>query len=216
LLPVDAIDESAILWFEIPSVACTHALNAYDSATGVVLYLVQTNDFELTKLIQFSDAQLVRYDIDLSNNTISSNVEPTRETLREKFGKSAYMELPFVNPRVYGKVAKYAFATVFAENENEGWARNAGIVKYNLETSSFEGVIEFDGIGLGEAVLTTRENDRDGYISAFVRDTSGTALQSSEPLAVVHGPTGFHIPISKFHSQFISEDSLNSIPIAEV
>jgi len=228
LLPVDAIDDSGILWFEIPSAACFHALNAYDSPTGVVLYLCQMDYFDITETNQFLDTmQLVRHDIDITKNIISSSILPTKKTLREKFGADTFIDFPFVNTGVFGKVAKYAFATVFTKNEHDGGWRNSGIVKFNLQTGTVMASIEFGGTGLGDAILTMRENalhESDGYLTAFVRDASGnTALHifdaanmQTEPLACIHGPAGFHIPAIKFHSVFLREKTLNNLKSAEV
>jgi len=211
LLPVDAVDDSGILWFDIPAASCFHTINAYDTEDGVVLHLCRMKEFDVMKSVDFpASLRLVRYDINVANSSISWKLEPI----------PIMMELPYVNKQVFGKRAKYAFGSIIVRNA-DGTARNSGIAKYDLENSCLVGTIKFQGVGLGESIFNMKEKARhesDGYLSAYIRDTNGNTsmnifdanTMSSEPLARVHGPEAFHIPAFAFHSQHVSAETLDS------
>ncbi len=219
LFPVDGTSEADIIWFEVPSCASFHALNAHDTADGVVLHLCQFPRFNLVTLNDIVDSKLVRYELNVRTGAVDIT---TRELgLDAKFGRGTFVDFPFVNPARVGRDARHGFATVLVPSADRTSIRNRGVCKFDLQTGKPAAAILFPGDGLGEAGFVPKKgavDEDDGYLLQFVKRDDGNTVMNvydavdmcETPVATVHAPEGYHVP-SGFHSQFIDSHTLNRI-----
>ena len=219
LFPVDGTSEADIIWFEVPSCASFHALNAHDTVDGVVLHLCQFSRFNLLAVNDIGESKLVRYELKVRTRTVDISVRELR--LHDKFGCGAFVELPFVNPRRVGRDARCGFASVLAPSPDGNNPFIKGVCKFDMHTDDPATSILFPGHGLGEAGFMPKKdafNDDDGYLLQFVKRDDGNTVMNiydatemcETPIACVHAPEGFHVP-SGFHSQFIDSHRLDQM-----
>lgn len=227
LMPVDATDQSEIIWFEAPSTYAFHVVCAYDIDNGIVLYACTKAQFDLVDAFKWTDGNITRYEVDVFKGTIEWRTEPLN--VAKAFGVArAFIDFPIVNAPGCGAAPTYVFGSTFAESQ-DGQISIIGIVKYNLRTQQVEGAIQFESdghpaLGLGEAGFVLRpslEREDGAYLLNYVRDEKNNSSlniydsisMDNTPIARVHAPEGFHIP-SGFHSQFFTEQMLNFARIA--
>ena len=219
LFPIDGTNENQIVWFEVPSCAAFHTLNAWETDDRVVLYMCQFPKFNIVSMNDIMDSKLTRYELHLSTGKVE--ITTTELGLDKKFGDSTFIDFPFVNPNNVGKLAKFGYGSILAPNQTKSDILNRGICKVNLETGEPEQPIMFDGIGLGEAGFVAKSNavnEDDAYLLQFVKRDDGNTVMNiydavtmdTSPIASVHAPEGYHVP-SGFHSQFIDSSSLNQL-----
>ncbi len=219
LFPVDSTNEADIIWFEVPSCASFHALNAHDTADGIVLHICQFPRFSMTAIYDLGEAKLVRYELNVRTGAV--DISTHELGLTEKFGHDSFIDLPFVNPGRVGRDARYGFGTVVVPSLERKDVRYGGVCKFDLHTREPAACILFPGDGLGQASFVSKKdavNEDDGYLLQFVKCDDGNTIMNvydavgmgDTPIATVHAPDGFHVP-SGFYSQFIDSHTLNQM-----
>ncbi len=219
LFPVDGTSEADIIWFEVPSCAAFHTLNAHDTADGVVLHLCQFPRFNLLAMKDIGDPKLVRYELNVRTGAV--DISTHELGLDDKFGHGTYVDFPFVNPGRVGRDARYGFGSVGVPSLDRKNVRNRGVCKFDLHTGEPAAGILFPGDGLGEAGFVSKKDavsEDDGYLLQFVKCDDGNTVMNvydavdmcDTPIATVHAPDGFHVP-SGFHSQFIDSNMLDQM-----
>ncbi|KAM0943307.1 putative oxidoreductase [Dioscorea sansibarensis] len=215
LLPLDAIDDSEMRWFDVPGFNMMHSVNAWDEddgAGGLVVVLVGLNMVGDSMKNLLERMELLRSRLEMVRIYVNSG-KVTRTMI-----SAENLEFGSVNQEYVGRRNRYVYAGVAAPNP-----KISGVVKVDLEGERVVGRREF---GLecyaGEpCYVPAREGEGggeedDGYLVTYVHDERKEEsrfvvmdARSPELEVVTEVALPRRVPYG-FHGIFITEAQLRS------
>ncbi|XP_057844966.2 9-cis-epoxycarotenoid dioxygenase NCED1, chloroplastic [Cryptomeria japonica] len=207
VLPRYAIDDSEMLWFDVPGLNIVHTLNAWEEGDEE-LVLIAVNSEPVEYILE-------------QNHLLKTCVEKIRLNLgsgsvsRKRLSSNLGLEFGVINPRYLTKKNRYAYMAIGAPFPK---ARGFAKLDFEKEKDGGECIVGSRIFGEncfgGEGCFVARSDEKedDGYLVGFVHDESaGTskllvmdALSPTlEIVASVQLPA--RVPYG-FHGLFVSQD----------
>lgn len=212
LLPLDAIDDSEMLWFDVAGFNMMHSVNAWDEEDGAVVVLVGLNIVGDSMKYVVERMELLRSRLEMVRIYVNSG-KVTRTVISPE-----NLEFGSVNQEYVGRRNRYVYAGVAAPHP-----KISGVVKVDLEGGGVVGRREF---GLecyaGEPCFVPAKKgegggeEDDGYLVTYVHDerkeeSRFVVMDASSPELEVVTEVALprRVPYG-FHGIFITEAQLRS------
>jgi carotenoid cleavage dioxygenase len=218
ILPRSATSQDAITWFEMPSGAVFHTLNAWENGDIIELYTCCSDNIDLNLLMSTGDVTFMP-DSRPNLHHMTFNMK-TGETTKELIcPEGINIEFPRINESYLGVQSRYGYLANFDLNHS---FKMPSVVKVDITKRGNECIIGEYEYGSncfgGEPVFVPKKAERakldedDGYLLTLVYDEQRSKsylevidakTMSSDPLARIHIPE--RVPYG-FHASFVEAD----------
>ncbi|XP_023548938.1 9-cis-epoxycarotenoid dioxygenase NCED6, chloroplastic [Cucurbita pepo subsp. pepo] len=211
ILPKSGVDETGIVWIDVPDCFCFHLWNAWEE-TGIngektvvaVGSCMNPPDSIFNDRDQALTIELTEIRMDMRN----------RKATRRVFGSGMNLEAGQVNRKLVGRRTRFVYMAIA-----EPWPKCSGIAKVDLETGKVKKFLYGDGRYGGEPFYVSEngnsgedENEDGGYVVGFVRDEKRerselVVVKAAEMKEVAAVRLPARVPYG-FHGTFVSEEEL--------
>nr|WQF66837.1 carotenoid cleavage dioxygenase CCD4.1 [Verbascum giganteum] len=211
ILRRDAVDESEVLWIEVPELNMSHCINAWEEDCDNRIVLIVFNVLSGLDTLYLFESSLEKITIDLKMKEVQRQPLSTEN-----------LELGVINPAYARKKNRYVYASIISQTP-----KAAGVIKLDLERHSGNCTVGSRMYGErcygGETYFVPREHDNptaeedDGYLVTYMHNENSNeswflVMNAKSPtldiVATVRLPR--RVPYG-FHGLFVRETELDKL-----